>query len=124
MSRSLSGEELVQGINDWLLPPPAEGADPDFRPPPGFGPGNFLSPPILKIADADQDGRATAEEWSSLFRDWSEAWDKNDDDTLDGTELGEGLDGVLRPPPGFRPPGDAPTPIPPSDDAPTTEEAP
>src|SRR5205085_2703235 len=54
----LDDKQLAEAINRLMPPPPAFGPKPPdgkqpAGPPPGFGPGNFFAPAILKRADAD-----------------------------------------------------------------------
>ena len=101
---SLSGEELIAGLNESLGTPP-NAAPGGFKPPAGFGPGMFLGPPLLKAADTDQDGKTTKDEWTALFDTWFKQWDTKSDDSLDRAELTAGLNKAFGPPPSFRPPG-------------------
>lgn len=104
---SLNEEELKSGLNDALGPPP-NAAPGGFKPPTGFGPGMFLGPPLLKVADADKDQKVSKNEWSAQFTGWFKQWDKENDDRLDNTELIAGLNAAFGPPPGQGPPGFGP----------------
>ncbi len=94
---SLNEEELKNGLNIALGPPPnaTPGA---FKPPAGFGPGMFLGPPLLKIVDSDYDKKVSTDEWAEQFTDWFKQWDKGDDDRLDNAELVAGLNAAFAPP--------------------------
>lgn len=109
---SLNEEELKNGLNDALGPPP-NAAPGGFKPPAGFGPGMFLGPPLLKVADADKDQKVSKDEWVAQFGLWFKQWDKGNDDRLDGAELIAGLNAAFGPPLGQGPPGFGP-PLPPN----------
>ncbi len=100
---SLNEEELKNGLNDALGPPP-NAAPGGFKPPAGFGPGLFLGPPLLKVADADKDQKVSKDEWAALFGRWFKDWDKGNDERLDNAELFAGLNAAFGPPAGFGPP--------------------
>ena len=104
---SLDGDEIKNGLNDALGPPP-NAAPGGFKPPAGFGPGMFLGPPLLKAADTDKDGKISKDEWTALFGSWFKQWDKGNDDRLDNAELIAGLNAAFGPPPGLGPPGFGP----------------
>ena len=94
---SLDGEELKNGLNEALGAPP-NGAPGGFKPPAGFGPGNFIGPPLLKLADSDKDSKVSQEEWTALFSNWFKQWDKDKDDNLNNTELIAGFNSAFGPP--------------------------
>lgn len=94
-SKSLDGEEIQNGLSEALGPP----ADSPFKPPAGFGPGNFLGPPLVKAADSNQDGKISRDEWTVLFSGWFQQWDQNKDERLDHQELVSGLNAVFAPRP-------------------------
>lgn len=102
---SLNEEELKNGLNDALGPPP-NAAPGGFKPPAGFGPGMFLGPSMLKAADADKDQKVSKDEWGALFGRWFKEWDKGNDERLDNAELIAGLNTAFGPP---RPPESKPT---------------
>ena len=104
---SLDGEELKNGLNEALGAPP-NGAPSGFNPPAGFGPGNFIAPPLLKSADADKDEKVSKEEWHALFSNWFKQWDKDKDDSLIKAELVAGFNSAFGPPPGAGPLGFGP----------------
>lgn len=106
-SDSLDEEELKNGLNEALGPPP-NGASGGFKPPAGFGPGNFIGPSMLKVADADKNGKVLKEEWAALFGNWFKQWDKDKDDSLNKEELIAGFNSAFGPPPGAGPPGFGP----------------
>ena len=101
----LNEEELKNGLNDALGPPP-NAAPGGFKPPAGFGPGMFLGPPLLKVADADKDQKVSKDEWTTQFAGWFKQWDKNNDERLDKAELIAGLNAAFGSP---RPPENKPT---------------
>lgn len=100
---SLDENEVKNGLNAALGPPP-NAAPGEFKPPAGFGPGMFLGPPLLKIADADKNQKVSNDEWAALFGGWFKQWDKGKDDRLDNAELTAGLNAAFGPPAGFGPP--------------------
>ncbi len=65
----LNEEELKNGLNEALGAPP-NAAPGGFKTPAGFGPGMFLGPPLLKVADADKDQKASKNEWAAQFGKW------------------------------------------------------
>ncbi len=100
---SLNEEELKNGLNDALSPPP-NAAPGGFKPPAGFGPGMFLGPPLLNSADSDKDKKVSTDEWTALFGSWFKQWDKSNDERLDNEELIAGLNAAFGRPAGFGPP--------------------
>lgn len=104
-SDSLNGDEIKNGLNEALAPPANSGGP---KPPAGFGPGNFLGPVLLRTADTDKDSSASIKEWEAMFTTWMKDWDANDDESLDGSELTDGLNKLFAPPPGAGPPGFGP----------------
>jgi spore coat protein H len=110
-SGSLDEEEFKNGVNASLSPPNAASAE--TKRPPGFGPGLFLGPQLLKAADSDKDGKASTAEWSALFETWFKQWNKGNDEFLNNEELVSGLNAVLlRRPPGMSPAGLGPPRLP------------
>lgn len=100
-SRSLSDDEIIAGLNDALGPPP--NAPGGFKLPAGFGPGRFLGPPMLKLADADLNGDVSEAEWAKLLETWFQEWDTNKDDSLEKPEVIAGLNKAFGPPRPFGP---------------------
>jgi spore coat protein CotH len=103
---SLSSDEIVAGMNESLGPP----ANAAFKPPAGFGPGNFMGPSLLKLASTDQDDALSNREWVGLFGKWFQEWDMDQDENLVETEVVAGFNKAFAPPPGIRPPGFGPPP--------------
>jgi spore coat protein H len=105
---------LAEEINTLLPAPPGFGGRPGGPPPgqrPGnFGPGTFLASALIKQADADRDGKLSADEFvraaGRIFREW----DRNKDGSLDTTEITDGIGRLFPGPPGFGPPGGGPRP--------------
>lgn len=91
----LAVQEMTEGFNKVLAPP--ANAPGGFRPPAGFGPGNFLAPPLLKLADTNTDGAADAAEWETLFQGWFEKWDTPSSGRLSEAQIIEGFNQVFRP---------------------------
>ena len=54
---SIDLDNLRAAINRRVGPPPGADDGPGGGPPGGFGPGMFLGPRILELADANKDGR-------------------------------------------------------------------
>ena len=106
-NQTLSREEIVTGLNDSLGAPP-NAVPGGIKPAAGFGPGTFLGPSLLKLADQDTNGEVAEKEWTELFDAWFKRWDKNADGSLDQAELIAGLNQAFGPPPGFGPPGSSP----------------
>jgi hypothetical protein len=70
----------------------------------GFGPGMFLARPVLEKADADHDGKVTAEEFHRLGEAWFVRWDSTKTGSLTEDQVRDGLSAEFPPPPGFGPP--------------------
>ncbi len=75
------------------------GSGPGGPGPGAFGPGNFHGEQILRAADADKSGKLTREELRDLGAKWLQTWDKDQSQTLNGDEVGAGLNDALGPPP-------------------------
>lgn len=72
----------------------------------GFGPGMFLGPAFRERADADHDGRVSAEELRRLGEHWFDRWDPERRGAVTLEELRAGLNATLGgPPPGAGPGG-------------------
>ena len=93
---------LRDAINAQLGPPP--GADDGGGPPPGFGPGMFLGPRVLELADADKDGKLTPEEASRAADRFVREADR-EKKGLDEEGLIAAVNRQMGPPPGFGPGG-------------------
>ncbi len=76
--------------------------------PGGFGPGLFIAQPVTEAADADQDGKITAREWTAMAERWWSQWDKAKTGSVNEDQIVEGLSAVFPPPPGFGGPGGPP----------------
>ncbi len=70
---------------------------PDPFGPPGFSPSMFVTPLFLQ-ADADHDGKLSAEEFLGLGRKWFGAWDTNESGSLDLAKLRAGINTAMPPP--------------------------
>ncbi len=67
---------------------------------PGFGgpnpdPKQALAEGLLRTADADRNGTATAEEFGTLATRWSETWDTDHTGTLTQEEIAQGVRSIL-----------------------------
>ena len=71
--------------------------------PGGFGPGMFLAPQILEIADTDQDGRLSPGEASRAAEKFIRDADAEKKGSIDAQALGRAINKRLGPPPGFGP---------------------
>ena len=60
-----------------------------------FGPGTFLAPAFMQVADADKDGKLSRAEFISLGGKWFAEWDKAQAGQLSAEQLRAGLDGAL-----------------------------
>ena len=63
--------------------------------PGGFGPAEFIAPAFLKLADKNQDGRLSADEFHALAENWFTAFDKEKRDKLSLDQLRNGLGTTL-----------------------------
>jgi len=83
-------------------------------PTPGFGPGFFLAPVILKAFDANKDDMLTREEFSGGFAKWFESWNTDKSGLLSEAQLRAGLnsDFVTQSPGPFARPPQQPQPPP------------
>src|SRR5262249_5847957 len=81
-----------------------------FGPPRGFGPGNFLTRPLLTALDSNKDGKVTKEELVAGVRKFFKDADKDRKGSLTEAQLAAGLDAIFPRPPGFPggPPGAPP----------------
>ena len=101
------------GRGDEARPAPPKGGGPGpgrFGPggpgPGGFGPGTFLAPRIVELADADQDGKLSAEEAARAAEKFVREAAGSGKDAVDASALGRAINRKLGPPPGFGPGGD------------------
>ena len=69
--------------------------------PGGFGPGMFIAQPVTEAADANQDGKITAREWTAMAERWWLQWDKAKSGSVNEDQIVDGLSSVFPPPPGF-----------------------
>lgn len=76
--------------------------------PEGLGPGMFLAPAFLGLADADRDGRLTRAEWLGMGDTWFERWDTNRTASLTAEQVRNGLNAMLASPPANAAPGPGP----------------
>ena len=83
-----------------MFPPPPEGSPP---PPPGFDLGKMLAQPVVARADADKDGKVTAEEMAAAAGAIFDKYDKAKAGKFD-TGVFADLLTELFPPPKFEPP--------------------
>lgn len=70
----------------------------------GFGPGTFLGPVLAEQADRDKNGQVSAAEFDALAARWFEAWDTDQDGSLNTEQLAAGLGAAFPMPQGFGPP--------------------
>jgi CotH kinase protein len=93
--------------------------------PGGFGPGTFLAGMIVRVADADEDGRVTPAEASKAAEQLVREADVDKKGSADAQALGRAFNRKLGPPPGFGDDDDGPGPGgPPPDFGPGTFLAP
>lgn len=103
---SVDAETLGGAINRRLGPPPGVGPDgPPGGPPGGFGPGMFLSPQIIELADANKDGRVSPEEASKAVEKFLREADPKKEGPVDSDTLAGAINRRMGPPPGFGGPG-------------------
>ena len=76
--------------------------------PGAFGPGLFIAQPVTDAADADDDGKITAREWTAMAERWWTQWDKAQKGSVTEEQIVDGLSAVFPPPPGFGGPGGPP----------------
>jgi spore coat protein H len=118
----LNEKELGEGLNRLFAPPPGFGRPPGGGPG-GFGPGMFLTRPVLDAADTDKDNKLSLDEVQSAVKKFFKECDKDKKDSLDEKAIAAGINRLLPPPPGFggpppgggpgRPPGGGPGGAPP-----------
>jgi hypothetical protein len=79
-------------------------------PPPGFGPGMFIAPAILEIADANADGSLSPEEAAQAAEKFVREADSEQNGALDAATLGRAMNRRMGPPGGGPggPPDDGP----------------
>jgi hypothetical protein len=86
--------------------PPTSGPD-DARggPPPQAGPGGFLAPWVMGLADANGDGRLTPEEAARAAERFVVDGDRDGSGSIDVGGLASAMNRRKGPPPGFGPGG-------------------
>ena len=112
---SIDAEALGRSINRRIGPPPGfgPGGPPDGPgpgpgpggPPGGFGPGTFLAPQVVELADADKDGRVSPEEASRAAERFVREADAKQAGSIDADALAGAMNRRMGPPPGFGGPG-------------------
>ena len=116
---SIDAQALGRAINRSLPPPPGFGPDgppgdgPDGPPrggPPGgpggdFGPGTFLAPQIVQAADANKDGRLSADEAAAFAEKFVREADAEKKGSIDSDALASAMNQRMGPPGGFGPGG-------------------
>lgn len=83
----------------WQAMEPRGGTNNPFDPS-GFGMGMFLTPPLMRDADTDQNSTLSAAEFGALADAWFQRWDTDADGTLDAAQVRAGLKQALLPPGG------------------------
>jgi hypothetical protein len=97
---------LREAISRRLGPPP--GFDPDDAgggPPPGFGPGMFLAPQVMALADANKDDRLTPEEAARAAEQFVRDAGRDRRGSIDDGLLASAMHQRIGPPPDFGPGG-------------------
>ncbi len=86
--------------------PPGGGFQPK-GPPGGFGPGGFLSKPLLEALDTGKDGKVSKDELVAGATQFFKDCDKDNTGTLDEAQLSAGINRIVPRPAGFPapPPG-------------------
>ncbi len=81
----------------------------------GFGPGNFLTKPLLEATDADKDGKLTRDELAAGAKKFIAEFDKDKKGSLEEAQIAEALNRAFPRPQGFPggPPGGGPPGPPP-----------
>jgi CotH kinase protein len=103
---SLDVAALRDAINKRIGPPPgADDDEPRPGPPPGFGPGMFLAPQVMELADANKDSRLTPEEAAKAADKFIRDADADKKGSLDVGGLASAMNRRMGPPPGFGGPG-------------------
>ncbi len=83
----------------------ADGPPGPGGPPPGFGPGMFLAPAIMEIADANADGNLSPQEAGKAAEKFLRDADTEKKGSLDALALGRAMNRQMGPPPGGGPGG-------------------
>lgn len=76
--------------------------------PGGFGPEMMLTRQMLEMADKNDDGKLTRDEFTALASAWFDRLDPTKSGKATQEQFIENLDELLPPPPGFGPPGARP----------------
>ncbi len=107
---SIDEQALGRAINRRIERPdsfgpggPPEG--PDGPPPDDFGPGTFLAPRIVELADANKDGRMSPDEGARFAERFVREADRSGKGSIDAGALGQAINRNIGPPPGFGPGG-------------------
>ncbi len=103
---SVDAAALGRAINRRLGPPPGgpDGPGPG-GPPGGFGPGSFLGPQVVDLADADKNGRITPDEAAAAAEKFIREADPKSSGSVDSDLLAGAMNRRMGPPPGFGGPG-------------------
>jgi hypothetical protein len=72
---------------------------------PGFGPGTFLAPRIIELADSDEDGQLSPKEAAAAARRLIRSADTKKEGSIDARSIGRVINREIGPPPGFGPGG-------------------
>ncbi len=99
---SIDAKTLGRAINKRIGPPPGFGPE---EPSDDFGPGTFMAPAILEIADTNKDGKLTPDEASKAVVRFVGEADVKKQGFLDSAQLIEAINRRTGPPPGFGPGG-------------------
>lgn len=77
------------------------GKGPGGKGPGGFGPGMFMAKSLMEGLDTDKDGKITRAELLAGINKFFAECDKDKKGILDETQIAEGINRLLPPPPGF-----------------------
>ena len=107
---SIEEQVLGRAINRRIERPPGFGpggppGGPDGPPAEDFGPGTFLAPRIVELADANQDGRLSPDEAARFAERFVREADRSQKGSIDAGALGQAINRQMGPPPGFGPGG-------------------
>ncbi len=98
---SVDAEALGKAINANVGPPPGGGGPPGGPGGPGgFGPGTFLAPQILQLADANKDGKLSPEEAGSAAAKFIGEADAKKAGGIDADALASAINRKMGPPGG------------------------
>ncbi|QEH34879.1 Inner spore coat protein H [Aquisphaera giovannonii] len=85
--------------------PGGPGGPPGGGGPGGFGPGMFLAPQVVELADANKDGRVSADEAAAAAESFVREADARKQGSIDAGALARAMNRRMGPPPGFGPGG-------------------